>query len=244
MNSKRFIKEQRKWFACSYEQFAAFGGPCLYFHDECLRAGRKSFLSDRHVEMLYATLTAWGMHRMGDATTAKTKLTEWKIFRSSLVDYAKELRHFRQYHMSDMTESNFSRAVSDLWPYYKALKLSVSQATIVVNSKAFYHLFPEFIPPIDRQYIIRFFREPPTHWRDATKRFRQINLPPGIDAQFKLFHNTCMQIKQLLDNVDRRLIERQRREHGVSAPKAIDNAIVNYVRILSRKARGRDVRAV
>jgi hypothetical protein len=187
--------------------------------------------------MLYATLTAWGMHRMGDATAAKTKLTNWEPFRSSLVDRAQSFQHFRQYRMSDMTEQDFSQAVSDLRPHYEALRLSVSDATIVANSKAFYHLFPEFIPPIDRQYIIRFFREPPTRWHDAKKKFRLISLPSQIDAQFKLFHETCVHIKRLLDRVDPVLIEQQRRQHGVSVPKAMDNAIVNYVRILSREAR-------
>lgn len=58
MNSEQFLAQQRTYFATSYKQFCAFGGPCVYFHRECLRAGKESFASQRHIETLYATLTA------------------------------------------------------------------------------------------------------------------------------------------------------------------------------------------
>ena len=48
-----------------------------------------------------------------------------------------------------------------------------------------------------------------------------------------------MDFKQLADGVDPVLFDRQRREHGVSPPKALDNAIVNYVSQLGEKFRGR-----
>ena len=82
MNSDRFLAKQQAYFSGSYKCLCEFGGPCVYFHHECLRAGHEAFLSERHVEMLYATLTAWGMHRMGDAEKTKTKLTEWRVFSS------------------------------------------------------------------------------------------------------------------------------------------------------------------
>ena len=84
-NIERFITNQERYFSGSYEQFLAFGGPSVYFHVECLRAGQTDFLSKRHIEMLYATLAAWGMHRMGDLETTKTKLTNWERFYGSLV---------------------------------------------------------------------------------------------------------------------------------------------------------------
>jgi hypothetical protein len=38
-------------------------------------------------------------------------------------------------------------------------------------------------------------------------------------------------MKNLVDQVDRTLLEHELRVNGVTAPKAIDNAIVNFVRI-------------
>ena len=54
--------------ACnSIETFTTnlFVGPSLYFHQKALECYEKEFLSDRHLEYVYATLVAWGMHRMG-----------------------------------------------------------------------------------------------------------------------------------------------------------------------------------
>jgi hypothetical protein len=232
-NTDRFIADQKKYFFGSYEQFAAFGGPCVYFHRECLQAGEEAFLSKRHIEMLYATLTAWGMHRMGNSETTRTKLTDWERFQGSLIVHAAGLQQFKRHRLSDMSEAEYSDAVSRLQPYYNALDLSVSDATIVANSKALHHLFPNFIPPIDRQHTIRFFRQPPEKWRDTKRRFRAIQLPVQLDAQFDLFRKTCVDIKRLADRVDPTLLEEQHRQHGVTAPKALDNAIVNYVRIVS-----------
>jgi hypothetical protein len=232
-NIYRFIADQKRYFSGSYEQFAAFGGPCLYFHRECLRAGQEAFLSKRHVEMFYATLAAGGMHRMGDAEITKTKLTDWEKFYDSLIAQAPQLQQFKRCSLLQMSETEYSHAVSLLRPYYNALDLSVSDATIVVNSKALHHLFPDFIPPVDRQYTIRFFRDPHEKWRNSKGKFRTIQLPSGINPQFDLFHKTCVDIKRLADIVDTVLIEDQHLRYGVAAPKALDNAIVNYVRITS-----------
>jgi hypothetical protein len=40
-------------------------------------------------------------------------------------------------------------------------------------------------------------------------------------------------MKRMGDRVDRALLESELREHQVTAPKAMDNAIVNYIRIVS-----------
>ncbi|MGA8923203.1 MAG: hypothetical protein WB682_08655 [Candidatus Dormiibacterota bacterium] len=115
--------------------------------------------------------------------------------------------------------------------------MSVSNATIVVNSKAFHHLFPDLIPPIDRQYTIRFFGKLPEHWLDQMGKFRIISLPNGIDAQFHLFHKTCVGMKRLADRIEGLSFEEELRLHDVAAPKALDNAIEKYVRIVSGQLR-------
>jgi hypothetical protein len=245
MNTAAFLSDPAAYFAGSYDQFTLFGGPCTYFHHECLRAGRELFLSERHVEMLYATLAAWGMHRMGDETT-KAKLTEWDTFRTSLVNQADDLRQFLAYDLLAMNEADYSDAVLRLRPCYERLELSISDATVVAHSKAFHHLFPDFIPPIDRQYTIRFFTAAPPRWLDKNGKFRPVQLPATLGAQFALFHNTCVKIKRLAGQVDPRLLEQERRLQGVTAPKAMDNAIMNYVRIVARALRqtARNERAI
>ena len=233
MNTTAFLRDPRRYFDGAYDQFCAFGGPCVYFHRECLVAGGAEFLSNRHIETLYATLTAWGMHRMGDSDTARTKLTEWDLFRESLRSGRAALEPLRDADMLKLSENDYSNVLSTLSPYYRALRLSVSGATIVVNSKALYHLLPRLIPPIDRQYTIRFFRHPPEKWRNAKGKFTTITLPAGVEAQFELFCKTCVRVKALADRVGPSLLVRELNAHGVTAPKAIDNAIVNFVRLNS-----------
>lgn len=233
MNSEKFLADQQTYFSGSYKGFCDFGGPCVYFHRECIHAGHQAFLSDRHIEMLYATLTAWGMHRMGDTEKTKTKLTEWSVFRDSLLAGAEALKSFRGVTLVDLSEPEYSEAVSSLHSSYRALKLSVSEATIVANSKALFHLLPDLIPPIDRQYTVRFFSQAPEQWRDTKGKFKTVTLPTDLDGQFRLFHTICVKVKRLADRIDRGLLESERDQHDVSAPKAIDNAIVNYVRIVA-----------
>jgi len=235
MNAARFLADQQRYFAGSYEEFSSFGGPSVYFHNECLCAGTEAFLSQRHIEMLYATLASWGMHRMGDPEATKTKLTDWDCFYGSIVTQGDALRQFRHYRMLQMSDAEYSEAVAALKPHYRALDLSVSNATVVVNSKALFHLFPEFIPPIDRQYTVRFFTQSPERWRDSKGKFRIVSLPAGVERQFELFHETCTGIKKLADQIDPGILERERRQHGVTPPKALDNAIVNYVKIVSNQ---------
>lgn len=233
MNTERLLAEQTRYFAGSYERFISFGGPSVYFHAECLRAGSEAFLSKRHIEMLYATLTAWGMHRMGDPNATKTKLTEWDCFNDSIVAQRNALQPFRAHRMIRMSETDYADAVLALEPIYHRLNLSVSEATVVVNSKALFHLFPELIPPIDRQYTVRFFKQPIDRWRDRNGKFRLISLPVGTENQFDLFREICLAIKGLSDRVDPEILQREHQHHAVTAPKAIDNAIVNYVKIES-----------
>jgi hypothetical protein len=238
MNSERFLADQRTYFSGSYKGFCDFGGPCVYFHRECIHAGHEAFLSERHIEMLYATLTAWGMHRMGDTEKAKTKLTEWRVFRDSLLARVDALKSFQGVTLVNLSESEYSEAISNLQSSYRVLKLSVSDATIVANSKALFHLLPDLIPPIDRQYTVRFFTQKPQQWRNRKGKFTTVTLPKDLDGQFRLFRTICLKVKRLADRIDPDLLQRERNQNDVSAPKAIDNAIVNYVRIVAATSSG------
>src|SRR4030067_3421678 len=94
-NIDKLVEGQNEFIAGSYEQFIAFGGPCVYFHSECLAEGNMNFLSKRHIELLYATLTAWGMHRMGDSERTKTKLSDWERFHGSPTQNGAQLRELK-----------------------------------------------------------------------------------------------------------------------------------------------------
>jgi hypothetical protein len=98
----------------------------VYFHVECLRAAATAFLSVRHVEMLYATLAAWGMHRMGGTDGTKTKLTDWERFHGSIIANAERLESFRGWTLLGTTEKEYLNALSRLRPVYETLDLTAS----------------------------------------------------------------------------------------------------------------------
>ena len=60
-----------------------------------------------------------------------------------------------------------------------------------------------------------------------------VNLPHGVQAQFLLFQEVCMKIKRLSEQIPAALLAEQDERNHATTPKALDNAIVNYVRIVS-----------
>ena len=144
-NIDKLVENQRELIAGSYDQFIAFGGPCVYFHSECLAEGRKNFLSKRHIELLYATLTAWGMHRMGDSGWTKTKLSEWDRFSESIQRNRDVLERIKHKSMSEMSPDQYTSSLFEIKELYFDLDLTMSDSTLVVNSKALFHLCPEYI---------------------------------------------------------------------------------------------------
>lgn len=228
MNTETFLENPLRYFEGSYQQFVAFGGPCVYFHEQCLRAGADAFLSHRHIEMLYATLTAWGMHRMGEA---KTKLVPWDQFSESVLAQKSVLEPLLERRMMDLSDAEYLQAIDHLKPAYCGLRVSMSDASIVANSKALFHILPELVPPIDRQYTWRFFHAAPDRWRDSKGKYRAVQLPAGVECQFTAFRDICVRIRQLADAAGRATVEAERQMHGVAPPKAVDNAIMNFVRL-------------
>ncbi len=220
------------WDNCSknsYNRFLKFGGPSVYFHNECLRECKTGFLSKRHIELVYATLTSWGMHRMGNAYG---KLTKWDDFSGSILQHKKFFENLRSENIADLTNETYSALLRELKDAYIGLKISCSNQTIVAHSKAIFHILPNLIPPIDRRYTMKFFQLSDKYWLDSSNsRRRRINAQSlqnlNVDQQFDMFCGICAQIKNIGDNLSWR--------RGSSCPphvlplKEIDNAIIEFL---------------
>jgi hypothetical protein len=132
----------------AYYWAATFAGPSLYFH---LRSLEAAYANDfEHVvEYLYALLTSWGMHRMGPGGS---KMREFEGFKESLKrvwPITLELRHKMP---SDLEEEDWS----NLRKAFCELHCMDSGTSLVANSKVMAHLLPKLIPPVDRQYTLKF----------------------------------------------------------------------------------------
>jgi hypothetical protein len=68
-NETELVERIAYYYEKSLTVLDNFGGPSVYFHVQAIKQQEMGFMSDRHIEMIYATLASWGMHRMGDTRT-------------------------------------------------------------------------------------------------------------------------------------------------------------------------------
>lgn len=61
--------------------------------------------------------------------------------------------------MHEIDETEKEEIKKDLRDVFLNLKVMESNARLVGNSKALHHLLPELVPPVDRQYTVKFFTE-------------------------------------------------------------------------------------
>ncbi len=233
-NEQELIHDFPRYYQESLNVLKEFGGPSVYFHVQCVKEQQSNFLSERHIELIYATLASWGMHRMGDPRTTKTKLHEYNDFKDSILKYKDKMQSFIENNFSDMEHSDYMTIIESLKEIYQGLNVSISNSTIVANSKALAHILPNLIPPIDRQYTIRFFTQDRDEFFYNNGKYRLVNLPGELEKQFELFVDVCGKIKILFDNIDRSIIEINKETFNTSYPKVMDNVIMAYVKSIPK----------
>ncbi|MBH2010698.1 MAG: hypothetical protein I8H71_13425 [Xanthomonadaceae bacterium] len=145
---------------------AVFGGPSLHFHLRALEAAEQSDL-DFFAEASYAMLAAWGMHRMGQGGA---KMAEFALYKASLRHVWPLLMELRVVSSESMQPGH--------WRYLERAFLSIkamrSSFSLVANSKVLAHALPNLVPPVDRQYTIRFL-------------IHSTVLPKNIEGEWLLF---------------------------------------------------------
>ncbi len=229
-NRDDLIRKLKDYHEKSLMVLREFGGPSIYFHTQCIREKKQHFFSNRHIELIYATLTAWGMHRMGDPKKTKTKLVEFYDFKSSILQNQQVFENLRHHRLESISLDEYEHILEGLRSPYNALKVSISEASIVANSKTLAHILPDLIPPIDRQHTIRFFTQEYRKFYRENGKYRMVNLPSDKNRQFILFKDICCKIKNLMDECDLNIFELNGRTFNTSYPKIIDNIIMAYVK--------------
>lgn len=237
MPSQRIMENERKltgnlqyYYDRSLAVLKEFGGPSIYFHIQAIKEQNSNFLSNRHIELIYATLTSWGMHRMGDPEATKAKLVEFSDFRDSILRQREKLSTLISVRMDTCTLSEYASYIDEIKEIYYGLKVSISDATIVAHSKTLAHILPHFVPPIDRQYTVRFFTQNNKDFFTDSGKYRVVNLPHGIDAQFNDFKKYSCEMKALFDQCDHQLFMIDKESFNTSYPKIIDNLIMAFVK--------------
>lgn len=233
-NEDRLVESLAHYYRLSQSVLNEFGGPSIYFHVRAILEQERDFLSDHHIEMIYATLASWGMHRMGNPNVARTKMVEFSQFRNSIYAQKDLLYSLRHLEMHCCSHDEYLKHLNQLHKAYDSLSVSVSEATIVAHSKALAHILPNLVPPIDRQYTIRFFTQQENHFFTHTGNWRGVNLPTNRQEQFIRFKEYASRMKTLLDRCDITLFSLNQRTFNTSYPKIIDNLIMAYVKDAGR----------
>jgi hypothetical protein len=209
-----------------FESRRIFSGPSVYFYQELVRlvrsvpSARDLASNDRLIELAYATLTSWGMHRMGERVA--TKLTEYPVFRDAvraLIEPAAALSNRR---ITELSEEEAGRVTEELASLVERPGISASGAPLVANAKMLHFLLPDLVPPVDRTYTGRFFYG----------LQKGMLLPDGARVVFRfVFPRLCWLARRHAE-VIRSAAGRAYLCQGEA--KVLDNAIVGYM--LSRFA--------
>jgi hypothetical protein len=202
-----------QWF----DEESIFDGPSLYFHrrtiDALLRHPRASGAlgDDCFFVLLYATLASWGMQRPGRKSPAK--LVELPDLIASFVAQRPLIESLEALRLSELSDGQLHEVASTIWVLLDSLVVGVQKAKLTVNSKALHHLLPDLVPPVDRQYVRRFFYNRTVLNRPEEKTFGEI---------YPFYHRIAREVAPKF----RTLLG-----HGMhtSETKIIDNAIVGYV---------------
>lgn len=195
-----------------------FTDPSLYFYLKTLGIRAKyataadALKDEEFFDGLYATLTAWGMHRPGPLGA---KLADLEVIKTSFRQQAERIGDMQHLDCSTVEKAALEELIDKLWAVMDGLRVGAGKTKIVSNSKALHLLLPSLMPPIDRQYTVRFFYHHKTLNRGDEATFREI---------YPYFHQIATSCQQ---PIQARL--EARKGMDTCAMKVIDNAIVGYV---------------
>ncbi len=221
-----------------FERREEFPGPSLYFHLRTisrLRSHRdaNSVLEDeRYFEYLYATLTSWGLHRMGPGNA---KLTDFDLFSKSARELFGRVSELFGRSILNVSEL-FGRSIlnlSDREAHEAATVigeaigcqtgLTKSKTVLVANSKAIHHFLPDLVPPVDRAYTLKFF-------------FERVDAPGSAAETFKTLFPCFVKVAAEREESIRAAVAKSASLGGPGAwnsghAKVLDNALIGWMRL-------------
>jgi hypothetical protein len=143
-----------------------FSGPSLHFHLRTVdrlrqHDGPASAIGDEtYIEMLYATLAAWGLHRMGPGNAKLRDFSEFALNARTMFGHASVFYGRSILDLDDRSARDVGRQIGRIIEAHKSdAGLTLAESVLVANSKALHHFLPDLVPPVDRAYTLRFFFE-------------------------------------------------------------------------------------
>ena len=199
-----------------------FEGPSVYFHHKAIEYARngKKFLKDRHLEYIYATLVSWGMHRMGPKGAT---MPAFKDFKKSILAHKGDLKDLRDKTIETISEAEFEKILDKLTAIcfgHKHIQATTSDSRLVSSTKTLAHILPDLIPPIDRQYTLKFFYGTKNRQINNDSSGRKI-FEEVMRSMYKVYSNNAEFKKLALG------IKSPDKDFCGSLPKIFDNVVIN-----------------
>jgi hypothetical protein len=198
-----------------FDRANLFSGPSLYFHFKTLDllhrhvSPAEAVKDGEFLESIYATLTSWGMHRMGPRGA---KLVEFATFQDSFRQRAEQIQQLGSLSICEVDTRDIPHVARLLWNIISRLRVGMGETKIVAGSKALHHVLPNLVPPIDRQYTLRFFYNHTTLNRGDETAFLEI---------YPCFHRIATSRRDVIQS-------RMGKGMNTSPTKVVDNTIVGY----------------
>lgn len=214
-------------FEKAVKQEGLFGGPSIYFHRKtrcmldqrlqltgCPERALADCIEDQaFLESLYATLTAWGLHRMGPK---QGQLVDFASFAATFRSRKDQICSQSNRRIEELEARSVGGVAGALWGMIEGLNIGYAEAKIVRGAKALHHLLPDLIPPIDREYTLKFFFHVTT-FHGAKE----------ADAFYLAYKHLWEVAVTCRGEIQKRLS--QGGQWSTSFTKVIDNAIIGYV---------------
>ncbi|MBO5817450.1 MAG: hypothetical protein J6R26_05855 [Paludibacteraceae bacterium] len=191
-------------------------GPALYFHQMALAYQATDFLSERHIEYVYATLVAWGMHRMGPTGA---KMPNFEVFQKSILDQKATLIELQGKRIEEINADEIDSVIEKLCEICSSIAGSKSQSHLVSGSKTLAHILPNLVCPMDRQYTYRFF--------ETKSKDTEIDIFKYVMCSMWKFYQNPIHVKSIKPLLGQTFNE--------NFPKIFDNLIIEYIKENSPK---------
>jgi len=166
-----------------YYSSETFSGPSLYFHRRALAVQDENWIEK--IEMIYAVLASWGMHRMG---AKGSKMQRFDVFNESVAAVRIDIDSLLLRAPDELS----SRDWDAIERVFKGIKVMASGTTIVGNSKVMAHILPNLVSPVDREYTLNYLFENKMfqnglerEWQLMRKILSDFFYPIACDAEFQ-----------------------------------------------------------
>lgn len=211
-----------------FREEAPFSGPSIYFHQKTMELlgafgdPATALQDDAFIDSIYATLVAWGMHRLG---SGGSKLVDRRDFARALHEQAPRLSELHGLTLWSVVHADVADVASELWSVMNCLEVSATESKLVAASKTLAHVLPELVPPIDRSYTATFF------YGTSGK-----TLHMGQETAFMELFGSLHRVANGAEVRLRAELDRPDGYMNTSIGKVVDNAVVGAI-LLERRGR-------